>query len=154
MTTIFCQRDKHVVTVSSNQSKTPCFVFKKSISMAFAKMQKTGKLWSKAVVRGTLVLFVFLKLSIKRKMHPYMFGNSLRIVIVLNILSRNGRFSAKKRFSLYGHATFRRVLMTSQSKRPVTLGPLNFVLYKRGCVRLQLENVSLATASEDTIMAF
>ena len=39
-------------------------------------------------------------------------------------------------------------------KRPVTLGPLNFVLYKRGCVKLKLENVSLATASEDTIKAF
>ena len=96
--------------------------------MAFAKMQKkkTGKLWSKTVVRGTLVLFVFLKLSMKRKMHPYMFGNSLRIVTVLNILSRNGGFSTKKRFSLYGHATFRRVLMTSQSEEIGHFGTTKF----------------------------
>ena len=55
-----------------------------------------------------------------------MFGNSLRIVVVLNILSRNGRFSAKKRFSLNGHATFRRVLIRSQSEETGHFGTTKF----------------------------
>ena len=76
--------------------------------------------WNARLIR------IFLKLSMKRKMHPYMFGNSLRIVMVLNLLSRNGRFSAKKRFSLYGHATFRRVLMTSQSEETGHFGTTKF----------------------------
>ena len=128
MITIFCQRDKHVVTVSSNQSKNTLFCFQEKYKHGLCEnaKKKTGKLWSKTVVRGTLVLFVFLKLSMKRKMHPHMFGNSLRIVTVLNILSRNGRFSAKKRFSLYGHATFRRVLMTSQSEEIGHFGTTKF----------------------------
>ena len=67
--------------------------------MAFAKMQKkkkTGKLWSKTVVRGTLVFFVFLKLSMKRKMHPYMFGNSLRMCDSTKYFESKWAFLGKK----------------------------------------------------------
>ena len=48
----------------------------------------------------------------------------------------------KNDFLLYGRATFRRVLMTSQSEETGHFGS----------VKLLLQNVSLATASEDTII--